>query len=331
MVHLKRLVGAVALVFSCLVSAQEPIVIKFSHVNPAQSPKNQAAEYFKKLAEDGTHGRVKIELYPSSSLYKDSEELVALQLGSVQMLAPTLGKFGPMGMRDFEVFDLPYLFDSFDQVHLVTQGPIGKQLLKQLEAKGIKGLAFWDNGFKQMNANKPLHTPADFKGLKMRIFSSKVLDAEMRALGAIPQVMAASEMYQAMQTGLVDGGENTESTFYQFKMYEVQSNMTLSNHGYVGYAVVANKKFWEGLPPDIRVVLDDAIVKATEFGNRVAKKENDDALEAMRKLNRTQIITLTKSERDEWKKVLLKSHQSADRIDKNMLQAIYKEAATVRH
>jgi C4-dicarboxylate-binding protein DctP len=331
MVHLKRLVGAVALVFSCLVSAQEPIVIKFSHVNPAQSPKNQAAEYFKKLAEDGTHGRVKIELYPSSSLYKDSEELVALQLGSVQMLAPTLGKFGPMGMRDFEVFDLPYLFDSFDQVHLVTQGPIGKQLLKQLEAKGIKGLAFWDNGFKQMNANKPLHTPADFKGLKMRIFSSKVLDAEMRALGAIPQVMAASEMYQAMQTGLVDGGENTESTFYQFKMYEVQSNMTLSNHGYVGYAVVANKKFWEGLPPDIRVVLDDAIVKATEFGNRVAKKENDDALEAMRKLNRTQIITLTKSERDEWKKVLLKSHQSADRIDKNMLQAIYKETATVKH
>jgi len=331
MVHLKRLVGVVALVFSCLVSAQEPIVIKFSHVNPAQSPKNQAAEYFKKLAEDGTHGRVKIELYPSSSLYKDSEELVALQLGSVQMLAPTLGKFGPMGMRDFEVFDLPYLFDSFDQVHLVTQGPIGKQLLKQLEAKGIKGLAFWDNGFKQMNANKPLHTPADFKGLKMRIFSSKVLDAEMRALGAIPQVMAASEMYQAMQTGLVDGGENTESTFYQFKMYEVQSNMTLSNHGYVGYAVVANKKFWEGLPPDIRVVLDDAIVKATEFGNRVAKKENDDALEAMRKLNRTQIITLTKSERDEWKKVLLKSHQSADRIDKNMLQAIYKETATVKH
>ncbi|ABD71872.1 TRAP dicarboxylate transporter, DctP subunit [Rhodoferax ferrireducens T118] len=331
MVHLKRLVGAAALVFSCLVSAQEPIVIKFSHVNPAQSPKNQAAEYFKKLAEDGTHGRVKIELYPSSSLYKDSEELVALQLGSVQMLAPTLGKFGPMGMRDFEVFDLPYLFDSFDQVHLVTQGPIGKQLLKQLEAKGIKGLAFWDNGFKQMNANKPLHTPADFKGLKMRIFSSKVLDAEMRSLGAIPQVMAASEMYQAMQTGLVDGGENTESTFYQFKMYEVQSNITLSNHGYVGYAVVANKKFWEGLPPDIRVVLDDAIVKATEFGNRVAKKENDDALEAMRKLNRTQIITLTKSERDEWKKVLLKSHQSADRIDKNMLQAIYKETATVKN
>lgn len=328
--YLNRLIGAAVLVFSSLVAAQEPIIIKFSHVNPILSPKNQAAEYFKKLAEDGTHGRVKVELYPLSSLYKDSEEMTSLQMGAVQMLAPTLGKFGPMGLRDFEVFDLPYLFDSFDQVHLVTQGPLGKQLLAQLESKGIKGLAFWDNGFKQMSANQPLHKPADFKGLKMRIFSSKVLDAEMRALGAIPQVLAASEIYQAMQTGLVDGGENTESTFYQFKMYEVQSNMTLSSHGYVGYAVVANKKFWEGLPPDIRTVLEDAIAKATVFGNRVAKKENDDAVESLRKMNRTKVITLTKAERDEWKKVLIKSHEQADRINKNLLQAIYKETGIVK-
>ena len=328
--YLNYLIGAATLVLSSLVAAQEPIIIKFSHVNPNLSPKNQAAEYFKKLAEDGTNGRVKIELYPFSSLYKDSEEMAALQMGSVQMLAPTLGKFGPMGLRDFEVFDLPYLFDSFEQVHLVTQGPIGKQMLAQLEPKGIKGLAFWDNGFKQMSANQPLHKPADFKGLKMRIFSSKVLDAEMRALGAIPQVLAASEMYQAMQTGLVDGGENTESTFYQFKMYEVQSNITLSSHGYVGYAVVVNKKFWDGLPPDIRAVLDDAIAKATVFGNRVAKKENEDAVEALRKLNRTKVITLTKAERDEWKKVLIKSHDQADRINKSLLQAIYKETGIVK-
>jgi C4-dicarboxylate-binding protein DctP len=330
MIFVKRFIGAAALLFSCLAMAQAPIVIKFSHVNPAQSPKNKAAEYFKKLAEDGTQGRVKVELYPFSSLYKDKEELEALQLGAVQMLAPTLGKFGPMGLRDFEVFDLPYLFDSFDQVHLVTQGPIGKQMLAQLDAKGIKGLAFWDNGFKQMSANKPLHTPADFKGLKMRIFSSKVLDAQMRSLGAAPQVLAASEIYQSMQSGLVDGGENTESTFYQFKMYEVQSHMTLSSHGYVGYGVVANKKFWDGLPPDIRAVLDDAIAKATVFGNRIAKKENDDALEAMRVLNRTKFITLTKAERDEWKKVMLKSHEAADRINKNLLQAIYKETGAVK-
>jgi C4-dicarboxylate-binding protein DctP len=236
-----------------------------------------------------------------------------------------------MGLKDFEAFDLPFLFDSFEQAHLVTQGPIGKGLFAQLEGKGIKGLAYWDNGFKQMSANKPLLTPADFKGLKMRIFSSKVLDAEMRALGANPQVLAASEIYTSMQTGLVDGGENTESTFYQFKMYEVQKYMTLSNHGYVGYAVVANKKFWDGLPSDIRAVLDDAIAKATVFGNRVAKKENDDAREALIALNRTKLSTLTKAQRDEWKKVLLKSHEaSADRINKDLLQAIYKETGVVK-
>jgi C4-dicarboxylate-binding protein DctP len=327
-----RILGAAfAFAFSGLVLAQPaPIVIKFSHVNPPNSPKNQAGEYFKKLAEEGTKGRVKIELYPNSTLYKDKEELEALQIGAVQMLAPTLGKFSSMGLKDFEAFDLPYLFDSFDQVHLVTQGPIGKQLFAQLEPKGIKGLAYWDNGFKEMNANRPLVNVADFKGLKMRIFSSKVLAAEMRSLGAAPQVLAASEIYGAMQTGLVDGGENTVSTFYQFKMYEVQSNLTLSDHGYVGYAVVTNKKFWDGLPPDIRAVLDDAIAKATVFGNRIAKKENDDALEALRALNRIKITTLTKAQKDEWKKVLIKSHLDvADRISPELLQAIYKETGIV--
>jgi C4-dicarboxylate-binding protein DctP len=327
---IQRILGAAALVFSSLAMAQAPILIKVSHVNPVNSPKNQAFEYFKKLAEDGTSGRVKIEIYPNSTLYKDKEELEALQLGAVQMLAPTLGKFGPMGLRDFEAFDLPYLFDSFEQAHLVTQGPIGKQLLDQLDAKGIKGLAFWDNGFKQMSANRPLNKVDDFKGLKMRIFSSKVLDAEMRALGAQPQVLAASEIYTSMQSGLVDGGENTESTFYQFKMYEVQKYMTLSDHGYVGYAVVANKKFWEGLPPDIRSVLEAALVKATEFGNRVAKKENDDSLEAIKATGRTQVKVLSKIEREEWKKVLVKSHEAADRINKDTLKAIYKATGAVK-
>jgi C4-dicarboxylate-binding protein DctP len=323
---IQRILGSAALLLSGLAAAQQPIVIKFSHVNPLNSPKNQAAEYFKKLAEDGTKGRVKIEIYPNSILYKDKEELEALQLGAVQMLAPTLGKFSGMGLRDFEAFDLPYLFDSFDQAHLITQGPIGQQLFAQLEPKGIKGLAFWDNGFKQFCANRPIDKPTDMKGLKMRIFSSKVLDAEMRTLGALPQVMAASEIYSSMQTGLVDGGENTDSTFYQFKMYEVQSHMTLTNHGYVGYAVVTNKKFWDGLPPDIRAVLEEAMAKATVFGNRIAKKENDDALEATRATKRTKIKTLSPAERAEWKKVLTRSHAAvADRINKDLLAAIYKE------
>src|SRR5574343_1432536 len=159
--------------------AQAPIVIKFSHVVATDTPKGQAAERFKQLAEKATNGRVKIEVYPNSQLYKDKEELEALQLGAVQMLAPSLAKFGPLGAKEFEVFDLPYIFDNYDELHKVTQGPIGMQLLSKLESKGIKGLAYWDNGFKIFSANKPLKSPADFKGLKMRIQSSKVLEEEM--------------------------------------------------------------------------------------------------------------------------------------------------------
>ena len=326
----RRLLLLVAVAALCgPVSAQQPIVVKFSFVNPADSPKGKAAEYWKKQVEEGTKGRVKIELYPNSSLYKDKEELEALQLGSVQMLAPTLGKFSAMGLKDYEAFDLPFLFDNFEQVHQVTQGPIGKQLLDMLEPKGFKGLAFWDNGFKQMNCNKPLHVPADFKGVKMRIFSSKVLEAQMRALGALPQVLAASEMYQAMQTGLVDGNENTESTFYDFKLYEVQKYLTESNHGYIGYLVVANKKFWDGLPPDVRKVMEDAMVKTTTYANAISKSANESALEGIKKTGKTTVIDLTPVQREEWKKVLRKTHaQMSDRISQPLLQAIYKETGS---
>ena len=155
-------------------------VIKFSHVVAQDTPKGKAAEYFKKLAEERTKGRVQVQVFPNSQLYKDKEEMEALQLGAVQMLAPSLAKFGPLGAKEFEVFDLPYIFDNYDELHKITQGPIGMQLLSKLESKGIKGLAYWDNGFKIFSANKPLKSPADFKGLKMRIQSSKVLEEEMR-------------------------------------------------------------------------------------------------------------------------------------------------------
>ena len=228
---MKRLMGIVAISIACSLGAahaQQPIVIKFSHVVAVDTPKGKAAEYFKKLAEERTKGRVKVEVYPNSSLFKDGEEMEALQLGSVQMLAPSVAKFGPLGVREFEVFDLPYLFDSYDELNKVTGGPVGKALFKKLESKGITGLAYWVNGFKDMSANKPLHHVADFRGLKMRIQSSKVLDAQMRALGAVPQVMAFSEVYQALQTGVVDGTENPPSNLYTQKMYEVQKFLTLS-------------------------------------------------------------------------------------------------------
>jgi C4-dicarboxylate-binding protein DctP len=308
--------------------AQAPIVIKFSHVVATDTPKGQAAERFKQLAEKATNGRVKVEVYPNSQLYKDKEELEALQLGAVQMLAPSLAKFGPLGVKEFEAFDLPYIFPSKTALYSVTEGEIGKSLMKKLEPKGITGLAFWDNGFKVMSANKPLRAPSDFKGLKLRIQSSKVLDAQMRALGANPQVLAFSEVYQALQTGVVDGTENPPSNMYTQKMHEVQKYVTVSNHGYLGYAVIVNKKFWDGLPPDIRTALDKAMKDATTFEKAIAQRDNDLALEAIKKTGKTEIYTLSAKEQADWRKALLPVQQSMEsRIGKDLISAINKAAA----
>ena len=225
----RHVVGALAAAVACIFAAgsalaQQPIIIKFSHVVATDTPKGKAAEKFKELAEKRLPGKVKVEVYPNSTLYKDGEEMEALSLGSVQMLAPSLAKFGPLGVREFEVFDLPYIFDDYAELHKVTEGPAGKALFKKLETKGIVGLAYWDNGFKILSSNKPLKVPADVKGQKMRIQSSQVLSAQMKALGALPQTMAFSEVYQALQTGVVDGTENPPSNLYTQKMHEVQKN-----------------------------------------------------------------------------------------------------------
>jgi C4-dicarboxylate-binding protein DctP len=301
-----------------------PIVIKFSHVVATETPKGQAAVRFKELAEAATKGRVKVEVYPNSQLYKDKEEMEALQIGAVQMLAPSLAKFGPLGVKEFEVFDLPFIFDDYPELHKVTQGPVGKKLLARLEPKGILGLAYWDNGFKVMSANKPIRSPGDFRGLKMRIQSSKVLDNQMRSVGAIPQVMAFSEVYQALQTGVVDGTENPPSNLYTQKMHEVQKYVTLSNHGYLGYAVIVNKKFWTGLPPDVRTQLEGALAQATTFANEVAKKDNDEALAAVKKSGRSEFVTLTPQERAAWKKAMDKTHkEQASRIGADLVKEVY--------
>jgi C4-dicarboxylate-binding protein DctP len=319
-------VAAVALTFAGSALAQAPIVIKFSHVVAVNTPKGKGADYFKKLAEERTGGKVKVEVYPNSSLFKDGEEMEALQLGSVQMLAPSVSKFGPLGAREFEIFDIPYIFDSYDDLHKVTDGPVGKALFKKLESKGITGLAYWVNGFKDMSANKPLRKPEDMKGLKMRIQSSKVLGDEMKALGALPQVMAFSEVYQAMQTGVVDGSENPPSNFYTQKMHEVQKYLTLTDHGVIEYAVIVNKKFWDGLPADIRTTLEGAMKDATKYADDIAKKENDDALAAVKASGKTEIITLSPAEKAAWKKALLVVHkENESRVGKDTLDLVYKE------
>ena len=302
--------------------AEEPIVIKFSHVVAVDTPKGLAAEFFKKRAEELTGGKVKVEIYPNSQLYKDKEEIEALQIGSVQMLAPSLAKFGPLGVKEFELFDLPYIFKDYDALHKVTKGDVGVKLLKMLEPKGIIGLAYWDNGFKSFSANTPIHQPEALKGKQLRIQSSKVLEAQIRALKAIAQVMAFYEVYHGLQTGVIDGTENPISNFYTQKMHEVQKHLALTNHGYLGYAVIVNKKFWEALPADIRAQLETAMKESTEYANSLAKAKNDEDPEAVRKSGKTEVYTPTAEELAAFHKALAPVHKQMEgRIGKDMVKA----------
>lgn len=308
-------------------SAQSPIIIKFSHVVATDTPKGKASEKFKELAEKYTGGKVKVEIYPNSTLYKDKEELEALQLGSVQMLAPSNSKFGPLGIREFEVFDLPYILPDLKTLRKVTEGPLGARLLKLLDSKGITGLAYWDNGFKEMSANKKLVTPADYQGVKFRIQSSRVLQAQFKALGSLPQVMAFGEVYQALQTGVVDGQENTWSNIYTQKMHEVQKYITQTNHGYIGYVVIVNKKFWDDLPADIRDQLTKAMKEATDFNNTQSQKENEDALAEIRKSGKSEIIKLTPEQDEAMRKAMEPVYKdAASRIGQSLIDEFQKEA-----
>jgi len=320
---LKPILAAALLAVAASVNAQT--IIKFSHVVAADTPKGKASEFFAKKAAELTKGKVKVEVYANSALYKDKEEMEALQMGSVQMLAPSLAKFGPLGVKEFEAFDLPFIFDDRAELHKITQGPVGASLMAKLESRGIKGLAFWDNGFKSFSANVPLKAVADFKGKKYRIQSSKVLEEQMRSVGGIPQVIAFGETYQALQTGVLDGTENPISNFYTHKMHEVQKHLTLTNHGYLGYAVIANKKFWDGLPADVRGQLEQAMKEATVYANKIAQEENDAALAGVRKSGKTAVYEPTKEERMALKKAMAPVHtKMADRVGKETLQQFYQ-------
>jgi tripartite ATP-independent periplasmic transporter solute receptor, DctP family len=330
---MKRLVFLLHLLVACAlppVQAADPLVIKFSHVLPPATPKGKAAEKFKELAERYTNGAVKVEVYPNGQLYQDRDEMTALRLDAVQMLAPSFAQFGPLGLREFEVFDLPYIFPNKATLYRVMDGDIGARLMARLEAKGIKGLAYWDNGFKQMSANRPLASVEDFKGLRMRIQSSKVIDAQMRTLGGMPQVIPLSDVRARLSEGAVDGTENTLSNFHSQKLYEVQKYLTLSDHGYLGYAVIVNKDFWEGLKPELRAQLEKAMKEATAFERRIAQEENDAALEQLKAAGAMEIHVLPNEARRVWQQTLLPVHeQFADVLGRDTIHAIYRIAAEV--
>ncbi len=323
---LAHLAAAATVLLAGVARAEPPIVLKFSHVVAVDTPKGQAAEFFKRRAEELTGGRVRVEVYPNSTLYKDRDEIEALLLGAVQMLAPSLSKLGlSFGVNDFEAFDLPFIFSDHAALRKVTQGPVGKALLEKLEPKGIVGLTYWDNGFKSFSAQRPLRTPGDFRGLRMRIQSSMVLDAQMRALGALPQMLPFSDVYPALRAGVVDGAENPISNLYTQRMHEVQRHVTVTDHGYLGYAIIVNKRFWDCLPRDVRAQLELAMGEATDYANRIAKEKNDEDLARVRAAGTTQVHVPTPEERLALKKALVPVHaQMEQRIGRELIQAIYR-------
>lgn len=265
------------------------ITLRFSHVVAEETPKGLAANRFKVLVEQRSGGRIGVQVFPNAQLYGDSDEMQALQLGAVDLVAPSLSKFGRIGLPEFELFDLPFLFDDLSAVRRITLGPLGQRLLKGLERQGLVGLGYFDNGFKQMSANRPLLEPKDFVGLRMRVQASQVLAAQMRALGARPVMLAFSETRRALAAGVVDGTENPVSNFWTQDMHQVQSDLSLTDHGYLGYAVVTNQRLWQSLVHADRALINQALQEALSFANQIADAQNASALAALRQLGTARV------------------------------------------
>ncbi|MCG7373080.1 C4-dicarboxylate TRAP substrate-binding protein DctP [Pseudomonas luteola] len=297
---LKALACALALGAAGLANAADPIVIKFSHVVAEHTPKGQGAILFKKLAEERLPGKVKVEVYPNSSLFGDGKEMEALLLGDVQIIAPSLAKFEHY-TKQIQVFDLPFLFNDMAAVDRFQQSPAGQNLLKSMEDKNITGLGYWHNGLKQLSANKPLREPKDARGLKFRVQASAVLEEQFKAVRANPRKMSFAEVYQGLQTGVVNGAENPYSNIYSQKMYEVQKYITESNHGLLDYMLITNTKFWNGLPADVRSELDKIVVEVTAEVNKQADALNQGDKQRILDAKTTEIISLTPEERAKWR------------------------------
>ena len=296
-------------------ASDKSVTLRFSHVVAEETPKGLAANRFKQLAEQRSGGHIRVLIYPDAQLYGDHDEMQALQLGAVDMLAPSLSKFGRIGFPEFELFDLPFLFGQVADVRRITQGPLGQRLLERLSGQGMTGLGYFDNGFKQMSANRPLLAPSDFVGLRMRVQASRVIAAQMRALGAQPVDLPFSETRRALEARVVDGTENPVSNFWTQGMHEVQSDLSLTEHGYLGYAVVANQRFWLSLSADDRELLGQALREALVYGNEIADAQNVKALAALRQTGTTRIHVLSASQRERLHRAVEPVHKAlANRI-----------------
>lgn len=299
------------------------LTLRFSHVVAQETPKGLAANLFKELVEQRSGGRIGVQVFPNGQLYGDGDEMQALQLGAVDLVAPSLSKFGRIGLPEFELFDLPFLFDDLSAVRRITLGPLGQRLLQGLPRQGLVGLGYFDNGFKQMSANRALLAPGDFAGLRMRVQASQVIAAQMRALGARPVTLAFSETRRALATGVVDGTENPVSNFWTQAMHEVQTDLSLTNHGYLGYAVVTNQRLWRYLGEADRALIQRALREALLRANQSADQQNELALSALGQTHTTRIHRLSPAQRQQLRQAVQPVHDAlARRIGAHWLAAL---------
>ena len=299
----KALACALSLSIAGVVHAADPIVIKFSHVVAEHTPKGQGAVLFKQLAEERLGDKVKVEVYPNSSLFGDGKEMEALLLGDVQLIAPSLAKFEQY-TKQLQVFDLPFLFNDIAAVDRFQQSPQGQALLTSMESKNITGLGYWHNGMKQLSANKPLREPKDARGQKFRVQASAVLEEQFKVVRANPRKMSFAEVYQGLQTGVVNGAENPYSNIYSQKMHEVQKFITESDHGVLDYMLITNTQFWNGLPADVRSELEKINVEVAAEVNKQADALNQEAKQGILAAGTTEIIQLTPEQRSQWREAM---------------------------
>jgi len=300
----KSLLILLALIFLTTPLHAKPITIKFSHVVAKDTPKGQAAAFLKQRLEKRSSGRIRVKIYPNATLYGDRAALAALQSNEIQLAAPSFAKFIDYSPQ-LQLFDLPFLFHDTKHLHRVLDGEVGQALLTLASKGTLRALSFWDNGFKQLTANRPLITPDDAKALKFRIMSSEVLQAQFRAIGANPQILPFSEVYSALQQGVVAGQENTLSNIYTKRFHLVQSDLTISNHGYLGYLLVTNDIFWNKLPDDLKQIFSDVIVETTLFARQIAAQVKNDYLAKIESSATIKIHHLTPDQRALWQKKML--------------------------
>lgn len=275
------------------------IVIKFSHVtNTDKHPKGIAASLLEKRVNEEMNGKACMQVFPNSTLYDDKKVLEAMLNGDVQLAAPSLSKFEKF-TKKFRIFDLPFLFNDIDAVDRFQNSDAGQELKDSMVRRGLKGLAYWHNGMKQMSANRPLIKPSDAEGLKFRVQTSDVLVAQIEQLGASPQKMSFKEVYGGLQTGVIDGQANTWSNIYGKKFFEVQDGITETNHGILDYLVVTSTKWWDGLPDDVREQFSTILKEVTEARNKESTKVNLENRQKIIDAGAT-VRTLTPEQRQAW-------------------------------